>query len=72
MMRQRNPYRYALMVGILLFGFLTLNSLFRMSVSVGRPPREFKRFENPGQYWFFTGACLVLTATGVVVLVRNP
>jgi hypothetical protein len=71
-MSERNPYRYALIAGIVLFGFLTLNSLFRMSVKVGAPPVEFKRFQNPSQYWFFTGACLVLTATGVVVLVRNP
>jgi hypothetical protein len=71
-MRKRNPYRYALMAGIVLFGFLTLNSLFRMRVAVGAPPVEFRRFERPSQYWFFTGACLVITAAGVVVLVRNP
>jgi hypothetical protein len=71
MTNQRNPYTLALVAGILLFGFLTLHSLFQMSVKVGRPLREFRRFENPGQYWFFTGSCLVITVAGVVALVRS-
>lgn len=70
-MSQRNPYTPALIAGILLFGFLTLHSLFQMSAKVGRPLGEFGRFENPGQYWFFTGACVAITVTGIVVSVRG-